>query len=57
MKGADTVMANIVHHSEWLEEEVCLDFKYYFVMLLHNLMFKGGWSYTCACLIIFHMSL
>ena len=22
MKGADTVMANIVHYSEWLEEEV-----------------------------------
>jgi len=22
MKGADTVMSEIVHHSEWLEEEV-----------------------------------
>ena len=24
MKGADSVMANIVRHADWLEEEVCV---------------------------------
>ena len=39
------MMANIVHHSDWLEEEVHLDFKFYYyyvvnyvIMLLHTLM-------------------